>query len=138
MFGAIETAKVFGTTHTLEDVGLYVKPSDHADFMLAMAFDSKGLEHARHVFNELLASAYEPGLLESKMEEVNAASRFAERQFSKVMNSSSVNIDFPLAPEQTRWDETLPEVCSESEKWKEAMDDEIASMTKFGVYRRLP
>jgi hypothetical protein len=138
VFGAIETAETFGTTHILEDVGLYVKPSDHADFMLAKAFASKGLERAKYVFNELLASAYEPGLLESRIEEVHAAARFAERQFAKVMNSSSVNIDFSLAPEPTRWEETLPEVCSESEKWKEAMDDEIVSMTKFGVYRRLP
>jgi len=51
---------------------------------------------------------------------------------------ATINIDFSLAPEPTRWEETLPEVCSESEKWKEAMVDEIVSMTKFGVYRRLP
>ena len=48
-----------------------------------------------------------------------------------------VNIDFSLAAEPTRWEETLPEVCSESERWKEAMDDEIVSMTKFGVYKEL-
>ena len=55
------------------------------------------------------------------------------------MNAKSgVNIDFSLAAEPTRYEHTLPEVCSESEKWKEAMDDEILSMTKFGVYQRLP
>ena len=89
-----------------------MKPSDHADFVFAKAFASRGLERAKYVFNELLASAYEPGLLELKIKEVNAAARFAERQSAKVMNSSSVNIDFSLAPEPTRWEETLPEVCS--------------------------
>ena len=54
------------------------------------------------------------------------------------MDQRGVNIDFSLAAEPTRWEETLPEVCSESEKWKEAMDDEIVSMTKFGVYKALP
>ena len=49
-----------------------------------------------------------------------------------------VNIDFLLAAEHARWEETLPDVCSESEKWKEAMDYEIVSMTKFGVYKALP
>ena len=45
-----------------------------------------------------------------------------------------LNIDFTLAAEPTRWEETLPEVCLESERWKGAMGDEIVSMTKSGVY----
>ena len=54
------------------------------------------------------------------------------------MNSSSANIDFSLAPEPTRWQETLPEMCSKSEKWKETMDDKIVFMMKFGLCLRLP
>ena len=34
--------------------------------------------------------------------------------------------------------EKLPEVSSEYEKWKEATDDKIVSMTKFGAYKALP
>ena len=71
-----------------------------------------------------------------------AALNFSEMQFAKVMNAKKskqgVNIDFSLAPEPARWEETLPEVCSESERWREAMDDEIVTMTKFGVYKKLP
>ena len=64
--------------------------------------------------------------------------RFAEFSASKVLNSTSIKIDFRLAPEPTRFAEVQPEVCAEHERWREAMDDEIASMTRFGVYRRLP
>jgi hypothetical protein len=34
--------------------------------------------------------------------------------------------------------EVQPEVCAEHGRWREAMDDEIAAMVKFGVYRRVP
>ena len=91
------------------------------------------------MFNEVLKSAFDPDLLSRELETVVCAARYAERQFAKVMNAQrGVNIDFSLAAEPMRWEETLPEVCSESERWKEAMDDEIVSMTKFGVYKALP
>ena len=85
-FGVIETAEIFGTTHILEDAGLFVKPSDRTDFMLAKAFASKGLERSKYVFNELLASAYRPELLESEIEEVKSAARFAARQSHEQLN----------------------------------------------------
>jgi hypothetical protein len=43
-----------------------------------------------------------------------------------------------LAPEPTRFQDVQPEVCAEHERWREAMDDEMAAMVKFGVYRRVP
>ena len=74
-----------------------------------------------------------------ELETVAAASRFAKRQFGKVMNAKrGIHIDFSLAVEPAMWKVTLPEVCSESEKWKEEMDEEIIPMTKFGVYKALP
>ena len=57
---------------------------------------------------------------------------------AKVFNSASIKIDFSLAPEPTRFQEVQPEVCAEHERWQEAMDDEMASMVRFGVYRRVP
>jgi hypothetical protein len=54
---------------------------------------------------------------------------------TKVFNSTSLKIDFSLVPKPT--EEVQPEVCAEHERWKNAMDDEIASMLKFGVYRRV-
>ena len=57
---------------------------------------------------------------------------------SKVLNSSTIKINWRLAPEPTHFWEVQPEVCAEHDRWREAMDDEIASMVRFGVYRRLP
>jgi len=62
----------------------------------------------------------------------------AEEAFAKTLMSSASPIDFRLAPEPTRYEQVLPEVCAEHDRWKEAMDDEITSMVKFGVYRVLP
>ena len=64
--------------------------------------------------------------------------KFAAVSAAKVLYSSSVEFDFSLAPEPTQFWEVQPEHCAEHERWREAMDDEIFSMTRFGVYRRLP
>ena len=139
IYGAIQTADEFGHTHILDDIGHYVSPSDHTDHILASAFRSAGLERAKFVFNDSLKAAYDPTRLPDLIANRQAALVFAEQQFAKVLNAKvDVNIDFSLAAEPVRWEDTLPDVCSESEKWREAMDDEIVSMTKFGVYKRLP
>ena len=91
------------------------------------------------MFNGVLKSACDPDLLRRESETVVGAARYDERQFTKVMNAQlGVNIDFSLATGPTIWKESLPEVCSESERWKEAMDDEIVSMKRFGVSEALP
>jgi len=139
IYNAVQTAEEYGHTHILDDVGHFVTPTDFADHMLARAFGSVGLERAKVVFNDALRTVYDPTLLPAMIETRMSALKFAEYQFAKVLNAKvDVNIDWSLAPEPVRWEQTLPEVCSESEKWREAMDDEIVSMTKFGVYKELP
>jgi hypothetical protein len=139
IYCSVRTAEEFGHDHILDDVGHFVSPSDYADYMLVRAFGSAELERAKIVFNEALKSAYDPTLLPEMIARRADAIKFAEHQFSKVLNAKvDVNIDFSLEPEPTRWEQTLPEVCSESERWREAMDDEILSMSKFGVYKKLP
>ena len=92
-----------------------MNPTVRADYLLARAFASSGLERAKYVFGDLIKSAYDPTLLPRELGTVAAAARFGERQFAKVMNAErGVNIDFSLVAEPTRWVETLPEVCSES------------------------
>jgi hypothetical protein len=142
VYSAIQTAEEYGHTHVLDDVACCVTPSEYADHMISRAFTSAGLERAKVIFNDAVKSAYDPTELPKMIATQEAALKFAELQFAKVMNAKKskpgVNIDFSLAPEPVRWEETLPEVCSESERWREAMDDEIVTMTKFGVYKKLP
>ena len=139
VYNAIQTAEEFGHTHILEEVADFVRESEYKEHMAKQEFSSEERENAKYVFNEALKSSYDPTLLPKLIETRMAALQFAEEQFAKVMNAkSNVNIDFSLAAEPLRWEETLPEVCSESERWREAMDDEIWSMTKFGVYKKLP
>jgi len=68
-----------------------------------------------------------------------AANYWAEYEFAKVLNTSSLQIDFDLPPEPIHYRDKLPEKCGdESVKWKEAMDEEMASMSSLGVYVRVP
>jgi hypothetical protein len=117
IYNAVQTAEEYGHTHILDDVGHFVTPTDYADHMLARAFGSVGLERAKVVFNDAIRTVYDPTLLPAMIETRMSALKFAEHQFAKVLNAKvDVNIDWSLAPEPVRWEQTLPEVCSESEK----------------------
>lgn len=138
VFCAKELSERHGVTHILEDIGRYVTPNDYTNYMLVCAFASKGLAKAQCSFNEALKSCYRPEILLKQIEDRQLSIKWAEYQMSKVFNSSALKIDFSLAPEPVRFEEVQPEVCAEHDRWKEAMDDEICSMVKFGVYRRVP
>ena len=136
VFCAIEEAESSGHTHIIDDVGLHATKADHTDYLLSRAFASKTLERAKYLFNEVLATAYEPDLLESVLRTKVSADKFAETQFQKVLTSTTVNIDFSLSPEPIRYDEAID--SDEALDWKKAMDAEMQSMVDFGVFRRVP
>jgi hypothetical protein len=46
----------------LEDIGRYVQPGEHTDYVLVKAFESNGLAKALFVFNEALKTCFKPGL----------------------------------------------------------------------------
>ena len=135
VFNALELAAQHGYTHALEDAGLLIVDSDGNKSMLARAFNARGQHES---FSRILATVFEPEVLLQQLENQSMSLRWAEHQMAKVFNSASIKIDFSLAPEPTRFQEVQPEVCAEHERWKEAMDDEMASMVRFGVYQRVP
>jgi hypothetical protein len=74
-----------------------------------------------------------------QLESRDKLASWAEQQFVLALNASRVDIDFTLPPEPMHYHQTLPDTCGEeSGKWREAMDDEISSMERFGVYTRVP
>ena len=137
VYSAVDVAADHGIHHPLDDVGRLVSPKVRADYLLGRALASPTFERAKHVFNDMIKSAFDPDLVPRELETVSATAQYAERQFAKVMNvQRGVIIDFSLAAEPTRFEATLPEVCSESERCKEAMGDEIVSMTeKLKIYQ---
>ena len=135
VFNALELAAEHGHTHALEDAGLFIRDSEGNTTLLAQAFNVRG---QRDSFNRILETIFEPEVILKQLEDRALQLRWAEHQMAKVFNSASIKIDFSLAPEPTRFQEVQPEVCAEHERWREAMDDEIAAMVKFGVYRRVP
>jgi hypothetical protein len=136
IFNCIEVAELHGHSHALDDVARLASPNDHADFMLSRAFGSVALERAKYVFNEALATAFEPDLLPTVLKTQRAAAQFAQHQFQKVLTSRTVNIDFSLAPEPIKYDEAID--SGECTEWKKAMDDEMKSMHLFRVFRKVP
>mmetsp|Transcript_37940 Transcript_37940/g.76675 ORF Transcript_37940/g.76675 Transcript_37940/m.76675 type:complete len:1384 (-) Transcript_37940:372-4523(-) len=136
VFCAVEEAEKHGLTHVIDDVGLYATQVDHTDYLLSRAFASKTLERAKYLFNEVLATAYDPDLLEGVLRTKRSADKFAETQFQKVLTSSTVNIDFSLSPEPVRYDDAID--SDEGLEWQKAMDDEMESMAQFGVFSKVP
>ena len=67
-----------------------------------------------------------------------SAERFAEFQFRKVLLSSSIDINFSLPPEPTSFRQVQPDVCPEADSWRGAMAEEMDSMSRFQVYKRVP
>ena len=137
IFNCLEVSELYGLSHALEDVAELVSPTDHADYMIQRAFASQTLERAKYIFNEAIATAFEPELLPTVLRNQQAAARFAEYNFQKVLTStSSVNIDFSLSPEPLKYDEAID--SGECDDWKKAMDDEMKSMHLFGVFSKVP
>ena len=77
-------------------------------------------------------------VIAAQLETLDKMFKLAAVSAANVLSSPTVQIDLGLAPEPTQFWEVQPEHCAEHERWREAMDDEIFSMTRFGVYRRLP
>jgi len=81
---------------------------------------------------------FEPEVIAQELENRALSLRWAEFQASKVYNSATAKIDLSLAPEPQRYRDVLPAVCDEHQQWKDAMDLEMSSMAKFGVFLRVP
>ena len=146
VFHAQSLAERHGVSHVLKDVGLAVSRSPSVDASLANVYKATAASSTSTTstswqsdFNSMLETLYEPE--PSVVEMLNhreSAERFAELQFRKVLFSSSIDIDFSLPPEPTTFRQVQPDVCPEAESWREAMRDEMNSMSQFKVFRRVP
>jgi len=104
VFNALQLAADHGTTHVLQELGLYYRRSFTNDIVLARAFNARGTPS----FNELLATVYEPEVLEKQLEDHCTMKRLADEAFAKALNGTATKIDFSLAPEPTRFEQVLP------------------------------
>ena len=83
---------------------------------------------------------YEPEVILEQLQDAASANRFAEEQAAKVLNSEVDKIGWAIAPDLVKFEETQPDVCGMKDHllWKEAMDEEMCSMERFGVFKRVP
>ena len=132
VFMAYDLAREYGYSHVLHDYGFVQSPLHNAK-----AFSSSS--GYKSDFNAIIADLYPKEEVTPELRSRVTANYWAEYEFAKVLNASSLQIDFDLPPEPIPYRDTLPERCGdESVKWKEAMDEEMASMSSFGVYERVP
>ena len=137
VFNAFDVADRYGHTHILHDLGLYVSKSDETDFNLAQAFVSlKQSTQGADRLNEMLKNAYEPDGILALFEQRKRAEQWADTQMAKVMNAAAMQMSFSLSPEPLRFEEAM--ASDESVDWKKAMDDEMKSMQRFDVCKRVP
>lgn len=141
IFAAFDFAASNGYTHVLQDVGRRVmRKSFDNETVLAGVFNASQTEshHPARSFHQVLETVYEPEVIVEQLANRELSLRWAEHQMAKVFNSTEAKIDFALAPEPVRYEQTLPEHSMEHALWKAAMDDEMYSMARFEVYRRVP
>ena len=139
VFNAFDVAGRHGHTHILEDLGLYVTKSDETDFKLAQAFTllKAGDDGAKRL-NELIKNEFrsEGNLGIFEFEQRKRAAKWADHQMANVMNAASRQIHVSLSPEPLRYEEAIN--SDEQIDWKKAMDDEMKSMQRFDVCKRVP
>ena len=134
VFNALDSAREHGYRHVLEELGMSYKDPVTKEVLLGRAFNARGQTTFQHV----LETVFEPELLVQEFENRELSIRWAEFQASKVFNSTTSKIDLSLAPEPQHYRDVMPEVCEEHQEWREAMDLEMLSMAKFGVFVRVP
>ena len=149
--GHVFPAIVSHQPHILEQLGCCRREGVKlVDASPAYVFNARSCENApgcfkrsTDAFSRALETVYETEEVCLILEDNITRARFVSQMAAKVLNAEatshrSVNIDFSLAPEPTRYEMTLPQVCSEHAHWRKAMDDEMTSMHRFGVFRRVP
>ena len=144
VFHAHSLAEKYGVSHALKDSGVAIPRSPFHDASLARVYAVESTSSLtsnswQSDFHSMLESLYEPE--PSIVEMLNhreSAERFAEFQFRKVLLSSSIDINFSLPPEPTSFRQVQPDVCPEADSWRGAMAEEMDSMSRFQVYKRVP
>jgi len=131
---AFELAHRHGVVHALLESRRGVPRSFETDIGLARVYNTS----SRVSFHQQLETVFEPEVIVDQLASREKLLRFSEHQFAKVLNSSAIDIDFSLSPEPTKYADILPDRCVEAEHWRGAMDDEMRSMERFGVYKRVP
>jgi len=132
VFAAFELAEQHGVRHALQDARRFVRPSFQADIFLAKT----DLSTTPTTFQQQLETVFEPEVIQEQLRDSQTMLRFAEQSFAKVLNSSKIDIDFTLSPEPTKYQDAMD--SEETDDWKRAMEDEMSSMERFGVFKRVP
>ena len=99
-------------------------------------------------FNEMIQKAFDPEVLPKELDGIFARTKFSEKCARKILCFYSMKLACPglvtddfaargwnLEPEPTNPQMALAKENLENKKWKEAMDEEVDSFNKFGVYR---
>ena len=128
-------------------VGTDVKTKT-TDYMLAALFEQHNPERREFLFNEMIQKAFDPEVLPKELDGIFARTKFSEKCARKILCFYSMKLACPglvtddfaargwnLEPEPTNPQMALAKENLENKKWKEAMDEEVDSFNKFGVYR---
>jgi hypothetical protein len=139
---AFEFAEQHGHVHVLQAARRRTLRTFETDIKLANVFHATTTTPTStttsKTFHQQLETVFEPEVIEKQLEDRQSMLRFADEQMAKVLNTNTTpsRIDFALASDPTRLEEALD--APDAAEWRKAMDDEMHSMSRFGVYRRVP
>lgn len=146
---AMQLCEEHDVKHCVDRYGaLCVGKTKTTDYMLAALFEQHDLERRKFLFNDMMQKAFDPDVLPRELDGIFARTKFSEKCARKILCFYSMKLactglvtdDFAargwnLEPEPTNPDMALAKENLEHKKWKEAMDEEVDSFNKFGVYR---
>ena len=96
------------------------------------------LSTRRQAFQDAISGGVPSPPVLSQFHSREQADRWAATEFAKVFAAAAVDYDHTLPPEPTTYAESLSDKSSEAREWKLARDEEMESMRRFEVYKRVP
>ena len=139
---ASDLLSLLGINYDLH-VGRVLRREEDDAFAFALESAEKAAEGvsagARKRFNEIIAACHDPVQTIKFLEDKKARMAFAEQYGLRLMATTSaatfLNIDYDLSPEPDYKGSLEENGCPEWREWREAREEELAAMRKFGVYR---
>jgi len=133
---AFDFAAKHGHVHVLQAARSRVRRTFESNIRLSTALTATSVTLPTKTFHQHLETVFEPELIVQQLEDRQTMLHFANEQMSKVLHTTTTHVDFALASDPTRLEEALG--APDADEWRKAMDDEMLSMSRFGVYKRVP
>ena len=148
VFDAVALCIEHDQQHVIDAQGIEcLRSPENTDYLLASCFEhleNTPSAHRGKAFNEMIRTAFDPACVEDTHQRLAERNELADKFSKKLVCLHHMLVEdgaekaWSLEPEPKGVHKALDNGNPERLKWKEAMDEEINSMIKYGVFRAVP